>query len=178
MKGFGASAAFAAGSNLLGVRHDPYPAFNFHLEIEGLLAGAFSEVSGLEVGIEVEEYREGGRNDTVHKLPGPVHYPNLVLRRGLTWLEELWLWHQQVVAGRIERRNLTLFLLDTRLVPVVWWDVRAAYPVRWQGPDLRADTSAVAVESVELAHAGLSKPSSATAAGLAQGVAEAARRLL
>ena len=48
----------------------PYLTFNFAVEIEGLLVGGFTEVSGLESEIEVEEYREGGVNGFVHKLPG------------------------------------------------------------------------------------------------------------
>ena len=66
---------------------EPFLAFNFAVEIEGLLVGGFSEVSGLESTIEVEEYREGGVNGFVHKLPGATTHANLVLRHGLTAIE-------------------------------------------------------------------------------------------
>ena len=50
----------------------------------------------------------------------------------------------------------------------MWWDFKEAFPVKWTGPDLRADSGSVAIESVELAHRGLSRPGLATAlAGIA-----------
>ena len=57
----------------LGTRNDPYMSFNFFVEIEGLIVGAFTEVSGLQVETQVHDYQEGGQNEYVHRLPGPVH---------------------------------------------------------------------------------------------------------
>ena len=145
-------------------RTDPYLSFNFFVEIEGLIVGGFSEVSGLQVETAVEEYKEGGQNEYVHKLPGPARYPsNLVLKRGLTDAETLWAWHQDVVAGTITRRNGTVYLLDRQGVPAMWWDFKQAYPVKWSGPELKADGSSVAVETIELAHRGISKPALSSA---------------
>ncbi len=69
---------------------DPYFSFQFLIEINGLITGGFSEVSGLQVEIETEEYREGGTNDYVHKLPKGTKYSNLVLKRGITDSDVLW----------------------------------------------------------------------------------------
>ncbi len=149
-------------------RLDPYMAFNFLVEIEGLLVGGFSEVSGLESAIEVEEYREGGLNSRVHRLPGPESFPNLVLSRGLTGVDALWSWYDRIRRGIIERRNGTIMLLDRQGRPAVWWDFRGAYPVRWVGPGLNAGASEVAVERVELAHQGLVRPAGG-GAGAQQG---------
>ena len=81
----------------LGSRRDPYLSFNFLVELEGLLVGGFSEVSGLSAEIEIHDYREGGLNDYVHRLAGPVRYPaSLVLKRGITDNQALWLWHSDV----------------------------------------------------------------------------------
>ena len=81
----GANAAFSVAANLLGIRNDPYLGFKFLVEIEGLVVGGFSEVTGLQVETEVETYREGGLNEYVHKLAGPTRYPsNLVLKHGMT----------------------------------------------------------------------------------------------
>lgn len=146
-----------------GVRNDPYAAFNFLVEVEGLVVGSFSEVRGLQVETEIHDYREGGRNDYVHKLPGPTRYPsNLVLKRGLTDVDALWSWHQEVSAGKIERRNGTVYLLNARRLPVMWWDFKDAYPVKWEGPQLRADSNTVAVETVELVHRGLARSGAAS----------------
>jgi phage tail-like protein len=160
MPSLGLNAAFSVATNLLGERQDPYLAFNFLVEVEGLVVGGFSEVRGLQVEIEVKDYREGGLNDYIHKLAGPTRYPsNLVLKRGLTDIDSLWRWHQDVRQGKVERRNGTVYLLDSRRLPLMWWDFKEAYPVKWVGPELRADSNAVAVETVELAHRGLSKSS-------------------
>jgi phage tail-like protein len=141
------------------LRSDPYMAFSFVVEIEGLLVGGFSEVSGLESEITVEEYQEGGLNGYVHKLPGPAKYPNLVLSHGLTDIDSLWAWYHEVSRGIIQRKNGTIMLLDRRRVPAMWWNFRQAYPVKWVGPKFNASSATeVAVEQVELVHQGLSKP--------------------
>jgi phage tail-like protein len=138
------------------MRFDPYQASNFVIEIEGLLAGGFSECSGLEVESEMQEYREGGVNDYVHRFAGPTRYPPLVLRHGITLSDILWRWYQMTSAGQVKRRNGTIFLLNSEHIPVVAWVLRDAFPYKWTGPELRADTANVAFESVELAHRGLS----------------------
>lgn len=163
----GLNVAFGLATNRLGVRADPYHAFNFLVEIEGILAGGFSECSGLQVETELTDYREGGRNDYVHRFAGPTRYPPLILKHGLTLIDGLWAWHQEVVQEKITRHNGTVYLLDKKRMPVMWWDFKEALPVKWTGPDLRADSGNVAIESVELTHRGLSRPRLATAlAGL------------
>jgi phage tail-like protein len=170
MPSLGLNAAFNIATNLLGVRNDPYAAFNFMVEIEGLLVGGFSEVSGLQLEAEVQDYREGGQNAYMHRLPGPARYPqNLTLKRGLTDIDTLWAWQQDVAQGKIKRRNGTIYLLNRMGIPTMWWDFLGAYPVRWAGPEFRADSNTVAFETVELAHRGLSKPSIADLAGKAFG---------
>jgi phage tail-like protein len=143
----------------VGDRVDPYLSCHFLIEIEGLVVGGFSEVTGLTVEVEVEEYREGGLNAYVHRLAGPARYPNnLVLKHGLTDSDTLWSWHQDVASGHIQRRNGSIILLDSAGEEQWRWNFVDAYPVRWVGPDLRAGSAEVAIETLELAHRGLSKP--------------------
>jgi phage tail-like protein len=142
----------------IGIRLDPYLACNFLVEIEGLLVGGFSEVTGLQVEVEVEDYKEGGLNEYVHKLAGPTRYPsNLVLKHGLMVADTLWEWHHEVTQGIIKRRNGSIMLLNSAREPRWWWNFRGAYPVRWSGPDLRAISAEVAIETLELVHRGLTK---------------------
>ncbi|HEX8070853.1 MAG TPA: phage tail protein [Pyrinomonadaceae bacterium] len=136
-------------------RADPFQTFNFLVEIEGLVAGGFSECMGLQVETEVLDYREGGQNDYVHRFAGPTKYPPLVLKRGLGSADGLWQWHQEVVRGLIRRRNGTIHLLDARRETVLRWHFKQAYPYKWTGPELRADSAQVAFETVEFAHKGL-----------------------
>jgi phage tail-like protein len=166
MPSLGLNAAFSLVTNLLGVRADPYHGFNFLVEVEGILAGGFSECTGLSVETEFFDYREGGVNEYVHRFAGPTKYPPLILKHGMTPIDGLWGWHQEVVEGTVTRRNGTIYLLNKQHIPVMWWDFKEAFPVKWTGPDLRADSSSVALESVELAHRGLSRPRLAALAGL------------
>lgn len=163
MKALGVNAAFGSGANLSGVRYDPYLAFNFLVEIDGLVVGGCSEVSGLNSEVEVQEVREGGLNSYVHLLPGRVQrVASLVLRHGLTANDALWQWHQELRHGKIERKNGAVHLLDTQRNSVLWWEFHSALPIKWSGPDLRADTATVAFASVELVHQGLVQKRPAT----------------
>lgn len=160
----GLNAAFSLATNLLGIRSDPYQGFNFMVEIEGVLAGGFSECTGLQAEIETEEYREGGVNEYVHRFIGRTRYSPLILKHGLTQIDGLWTWYQEVSQGinskkPFSRSNGTIYLLDKKSIPVMWWNFKEAYPYKWTGPEFRADSGNVAFESVELAHRGLSRPS-------------------
>jgi phage tail-like protein len=134
---------------------DPYKVFQFIVEINGTQVGGFAEVTGLEVRTEVDEYREGGVNEYVHKLAKETRYQNLTLKRGITDAAELWEWHQRVVGGDIERKTVSVVMLDSRRQEKWRWVFRDAYPVKWNGTDLNATGSTVLVESVELAHHGM-----------------------
>jgi phage tail-like protein len=138
-------------------RKDPYLGCRFLVEIDNLLVGGFSEVSGLVVEVETEDYQEGGVNNYVHKLPKGIKYPNLVLKRGVTDSDDLWKWHQNVVNGKIEKKSGNIILQDSE-GNVKWtWSVEDVHPIKWTGPDFKADNSAIAIESLELVHKGIRK---------------------
>ena len=140
------------------LRNDPFNSFNFFVEIEGIFAGGFAECGGLEIETETATYREGGVNDFEHTFIGPVKSGPLVLKRGLTLVDSMWLWFQETTRGNVVRKNGTIYLLNKMHIPVVWWNFKEAVPVKWTGPDLNASSSEVAFTSVELAHRGLSQP--------------------
>jgi|tagenome__1003787_1003787.scaffolds.fasta_scaffold20277459_2 phage tail-like protein len=114
--------------------------------------GYFSSCTGLELSCEVFEYQEGGNNDFVHRLPGPVTYPNLVLSRGLTNEEALlkWFWATHTKA---ERKEVLLTLGEGSASRK--WAFADAFPVRWTGPQIGADGRTIATETLEIAHTGL-----------------------
>ena len=136
---------------------DPYKVFRFQIEINGTRAGGFSEVTGLEVRTEVDEQREGGVNNFVHKIAKETRYPNLILKRVITDKTDLWDWHQQVVEGEVERKTVSVVLVDEVGQEKWRWVFYDAYPVKWNGTDLNATGNTVVVESVELAHHGMTK---------------------
>ena len=159
MTTLGLNAVASVGMSLLGVRNDPHVGFRFHVEFDGLIVGGFTEVTGLVLETTAETYREGGLNEYEHKLAGPTRYPsNLILKHGLTDIDTLWQWHQEIVQGKITRKNGSIYILGPDILPVMWWDVKEAYPIRWTGPELKAESNAVAFESLELVHRGISKP--------------------
>ena len=173
MQKLGLNAAFGAGSSLLGTRLDPYMSYNFVVEIDGLLTGGFTEITGLESEIELEEYQEGGVNTYTHKFPKRTVYPNLVLSHGLTAIDSLWDWYQDVSKGKVKRKNGTIMLLNRQRLPVMWWNFKNAYPVKWVGPQFNANNATeVAVERVELIHQGIDKPMASKALSAAQASAE------
>lgn len=144
-------------------RTDPYLGYRFLVEVDSIIVGGFSEVSGLTVEVETERYEEGGVNTFSHQFPTRLTSPNLVLGRGLTDDRSFWEWLQDAAADTPIplamsdlRRNVRIVLLDTEGRESWGWEARAAFPVRWEGPELGADQGAVAIESLELAHRGLS----------------------
>jgi phage tail-like protein len=135
-------------------REDPYGAFNFLVEIDGVEVAAFSEATGLESTVDVIEYRDGSDDITVRKLPGLKKYTNLVLKRGLTDNRSLWTWYKMVLDGQIERRSVTVTLLNEARKPALRFAVRNAWPCGWSGPSFDATKSAVAIETLEICHEG------------------------
>jgi phage tail-like protein len=137
-------------------RHDPILSYNFKVELDSIVVAGFSDVSGLQAEIEVQDYREGGLNEYIHRFAGPVKYSsNLVLKRGITDNTELWSWYKQVLQGRVQRKMVNVVLLNSKGEQSRNWQLQNAYPVKWTGPDMKASASEVAIESLELVHEGL-----------------------
>jgi phage tail-like protein len=146
-----------------GDRKDPLLGFNFGVEVDGMLVAGFSEVSGLQSEAEVQEYREGGVNEYIHKRAGPVKYStNLVLKRGISDAAGLWSWYSDVAQGKIQRKTVSIVLMDSSCEEKQRWNFQRAYPVKWTGPGLRAAAAEVAVETVELVHEGLATKASSS----------------
>jgi phage tail-like protein len=142
-----------------GKRNDPYGQFNFLIEIDGVVKGGFSEVSGLTTDTTVIDYREGDEKAdgqaTTRKLPGLMKYNNIVLKRGWTKDQSLWDWRLNVIQGKTSRASGSITLLDEARQPALRWKFREGWPSKWEGPALNGKTSEVAIESMEIVHEGL-----------------------
>lgn len=139
-----------------GKRNDPYGQFNFLVEIDGVVQGGFSEVSGLTTDANIIEYREGNEQQgTTRKLPGLMKYNNIVLKRGWTKDKALWEWRKKVIDGKTSRASGSVVLLDEARNEALRWNFREGWPSKWEGPGLNAKTSEVAIETLEIAHEGL-----------------------
>lgn len=165
--------AAAAVAQRAGLHLDPFKAYNFFVEVEGILVGGFTSVRGLESKMEVQTIREGGVNDHAYKLGGQVSYGDLVLESGLTALDPMWLWYEATLQGRIKRRNGSVYMLNDLGLPTVWYDFFNAWPIEWQGPALDSGQTLVATQRFVLAHEGVRKSRAAMAYSAAVGVASA-----
>ena len=138
-------------------RQTALPDFRFMVEFGGLVRAVFKECSGLKAEIAVFEYEEGGENNFVHKLPGRRKWSNITLKRGMTDSMDFWVWYLEIVAGKTRdmARNLSIILYDESHRQGMRWDLIAAIPVKWEGPTMKADGATVTVETLEIAHHGI-----------------------
>jgi phage tail-like protein len=134
----------------------PIPVFHFKVEWGGKNVG-FSEASGLTQELQLIEYRDGNSPDySTIKMPGLHKYNNVTLKRGIIKGDnEFFKWLSTVKLNTIERRDLTISLLNEEHNAVMVWKARAAFPVKVEGPGLKASGNEVAIESIEIAHEGL-----------------------
>jgi phage tail-like protein len=136
-------------------RNDPYGAFNFIVEIDGLAIAGFSECSGLTAETAVIEYREGNEMAGVRKLAGLTKFAPVILKRGITKERDLWNWYKNIINGNTDRRNGSIVLLGNDHTPVARWNFTNAWPAKWEGPHLKAKGNEVAIETLEIEHEGL-----------------------
>jgi phage tail-like protein len=131
-----------------GQRVDPYKNFRFLVEIDGIVQAGFSECSGFGSNIEVVEYREGGNDPTVMKLPAKVSYPDITLKWGVTDSRELYDWHLAALKGQIQRKNGSVILLDDTGTEKLRWNFFNAWPSKFHGPDFNAKGNDVAIDTL------------------------------
>lgn len=137
----------------------PHGKFRYKVEIDGLDAGGFSEVTGFDASIDVMEYREGDMVQTPMKIPGLKKYGNITLKQGLADSMVLYDWIIAGVNGAVERKTITITLLDEEEAPAASWQVINAWPTKYTAPDFNATSSEVAIETLEIAHEGMTRVS-------------------
>ena len=137
----------------------PHGKFRYKVEIDGLDAGGFSEVSGFDASIDVIEYREGDMVQTPMKIPGLKKYGNITLKQGLADSMVLYEWVIAGVNGAVDRKTITITLLDEEEAPAASWQVINAWPTKYTAPDFNATSSEVAIETLEIAHEGMTRGS-------------------
>lgn len=132
----------------------------FLVEIDDVPVGRFTECQGLEVEIEIETFEEGGVNGFSHKLPGRMTWPNLVLKRGVTWDNDLFDWFNKSVGatfaadGKATRESVGITMVSGSGERLRTWTLYEAMPVKWTGPTFANDSDDVPTEELEVAHHG------------------------
>jgi phage tail-like protein len=159
-------------SNIPGVRSDPFPSFRFYITLidsssvlssvlSGISAianfalGGFSECSGLEMSMEIHEYKEGGVNDYVHQFVTRANFSKITLKKGMGFSDDLWNWHYGYVQGKGNRRDGIIALMNEMGIPVKVWMFKRGIPSKWSGPSFNATQTGVAIESIEISHEGI-----------------------
>lgn len=152
----------------------PFSAFNFSVEIsvpgvsEQVCAGAFAECDGLEMTLESRPLREGGNNGVVFRLPGPVGYGQLTLKRGLTSNLDLWTWFSATVASPALRgAGEVVVLAADGTTERARFLLTRLLPIKLKAPPFNAKDGILAVEELGLAYERLTlrEPSDAGPAG-------------
>lgn len=139
-------------------RIDPYLVSNFQVQIAGIKATSFCEVYGLEAEVEVVDYRSGDdKLDSVRKLAGLNKYSQITLKRGLTDDLSLWQWMNAGIQGNVSRQTVMIVQLDEARNPVVQWKLLNAWPCKYIGPALNAQSSDVAMETLVLCYESLQR---------------------
>ncbi|MFK7994337.1 MAG: phage tail protein [Granulosicoccus sp.] len=130
--------------------NDPIGNRKFRVEIEGVTTSAFRECEGLEVEIDIVEFKE---DDELigRKIPGQVRYSNIILKRGYTANDDLWLWIKSVLDGKIERRSGSIILLAEDASEITRFNFFEAWPCRWKGFVLDTASTGASIEELEIA---------------------------
>jgi phage tail-like protein len=137
---------------------DPYRAYTFNLLIKNVDAGRFTEVRGLGVQVDRIAYQEAGLNAIERMVPGRVRYSPVELCYGLSAARELWDWLEEVRNGQVRREEVSVAVLDsTGGAEAVRWNLARAWPCEWRGSLLSTSSTELAIETLVLAHEGITR---------------------
>ena len=134
----------------------PLPKFYFQVKW-GDQEMSFQEVSGLDMEAQPIEYRHGDSKEfSVIKMPGIKKTGNVTMKKGIFKSDnKFWDWFSEIKMNTIKRLPVTISLLDEAEAPTMVWKLSNAFPTKVTGTDLKSDGNEVAIESIEIAHEGL-----------------------
>jgi len=135
----------------------PAPKFQFKVQIGQLGEISFQEISGLEIETQPIEYRAGDSKEfSVIKMPGIRKTSNVTMKRGVFAKDtEHWDWYNQIKSGNAQRSTITITLSDESGNPAMVWTLINAWPTKFTASDMKSDANEIAVESLEIAHEGI-----------------------
>jgi phage tail-like protein len=137
-------------------REDPIVGYHFALDVQGVIKGYFTEVSGIGSETEVAEQKVVNEKgiQVILKVPGRLKWGDITLKRGLTSSMDLWKWRQLVEDGKVKdaRKNGSIIMFDQSLKPVAQWDFKNAWPSKITGPAPKSDSNELQVEEIVIVH--------------------------
>lgn len=133
---------------------DPLRSYCYRVEIDGIAVAAFQSVSGLDVKVQMTEYREGTDRGGVRKLPAfPAYESNITLVRGQTSVNSaFWDWHRELAAGQIQRRDGSVILCNEAGDDQIRWDWREGWLCELSGGELDAGSVEVMINTAQICH--------------------------
>lgn len=134
----------------------PLPKFHFQVKWDAEVL-SFQEVSGLDIEAQPIEYRHGDSPEfATIKMPGIKKSGNVTMKKGVFKSDnKFWDWFNQIKMNTIKRVPVTISLLDESGAPTMVWSLANAWPTKITGTDLKSDGNEVAIESIEIAHEGI-----------------------
>ena len=140
---------------------DPLVGFHFGVDVQGKIAGFFTECSGLGSEHEIIEHKvitDNGQ-EVVMKIPGRMKWEDISLKCGITSSMDIWDWRQDVNNGNVDsaRRDGSIVMYDQNLSEVARWNFERAWPSKVTGPQPKADSNEIGVEELNLTHEGIER---------------------
>lgn len=135
-----------------------YPPWSFYYRVEFYLSknrndARFQSVSGLSVEYDMEEFREGGENRFIHKLPVRTKYSDLVLKRGMVTDSQVIGWFLDAFRDRkFKPADVDVILMNEKGEPLRTWNVTHAIPKKWIISDFNSGENAIVIETLELSY--------------------------
>ncbi|WP_452602804.1 phage tail protein [Pontimicrobium sp. MEBiC06410] len=145
-----------------------FPPVGFYFSVEFSLGSdentkdnQFQSVSGLSIDLETEEIAEGGENRFKYKLPVKTKYPNLVLKRGMIVDSKVIDWCREALENyNFEPLDIMVNLLvkegdittSATAKPLRSWNIKNAFPVKWNVSDFNAEENKFVIETLELSY--------------------------
>lgn len=150
----------AGNNNMVDVsREDPLVSFHFAVEVQGQIAGYFTEVAGLGSENEVIEHNvvNDAGVEVVLKIPGRLKWGDIELKRGITSNMDLWVWRKMVEDGQVNsaRKNGSITMYDQALTEVARWNFENGWPSKIDGPSAKSEDSSIVVEALTIVHEGI-----------------------
>lgn len=127
-----------------------HAAFRYKVDAGDGMVAAFTECTLPTIEWEVEEVKEGGLNTHVHILPTRRKAARLTLKHGIG-KGKLLSWYLKTLDEEFIPREISIQLLDAKENTVATWVMHDAFPIKWTGPQLKSDSSSVAIQSIEFA---------------------------
>ena len=135
---------------------DPVGNYNFKVEIEGVDAGHFTSVDGLNIEQEVIEYQNGD-DPLLRKRPGRVKYGDITLKKGYlaTTILNDWIEAARCGNGDYTRKAMSIVLHDNSDPgaggAIKRWNCHQCFPKSWKMSSLDGKGNDVLTEEIVIA---------------------------